>query len=173
MPDIATHYALSLLVASRAIRLRYALPLALAGLLPDLDSLLRVHRSFTHSLLIAAPVVCIATALALAIDRGLIRYVATASALYVLHIVFDLFTAPTPILWPLADCSLMVSIAVDGAVTVSGVSVVPSISVVGSVADFTPRHAVEGPILTSVGVITAIAVAAVLAVEHIAASRKA
>jgi len=44
VPDVAAHYAVSLLVASRIVKLRYALLFALVGLLPDIDALFRVHR---------------------------------------------------------------------------------------------------------------------------------
>ncbi|MGC8983278.1 MAG: hypothetical protein ACP5KA_05990, partial [Desulfurococcaceae archaeon] len=53
MPDLATHYALSYLVASRALSRREALLVAFIGLLPDVDALLRIHRWVTHSLVLA------------------------------------------------------------------------------------------------------------------------
>jgi len=47
MPDLLTHYATSLLIATRALPLRHALLFALVGLLPDVDALLKIHRSAT------------------------------------------------------------------------------------------------------------------------------
>jgi len=172
LPDVAAHYAVSLLVASRVVRLRYALLLALAGLLPDIDALFRVHRWFTHSIFVAALASCAAVALALAVDRELLRYVAAASALYMLHIVLDVFTAPTPILWPLVNSSIMVLVSVDGVVTAGGASVAPSIAVISKAADFTPRQVIEGPVLTPLGTVVTIAAAAVLALESASQLKK-
>ena len=50
MPDALAHYAVSYLVASRVTKHKYALFIALIGLLPDIDVLLRVHRWVTHSI---------------------------------------------------------------------------------------------------------------------------
>jgi len=166
LPDAAAHYVVSLLIASRVVRLRYALLLALAGLLPDIDALFRVHRWFTHSIFVAALASCTAAVLALAVDRRFLRYAVTASALYMLHIVFDVFTAPTPILWPLVNSNIMVSVFVDGVITAGGASIAPSIAVISEAVDFAPRQVVEGPILTPLGVIAVIATVAVLAMER-------
>jgi membrane-bound metal-dependent hydrolase YbcI (DUF457 family) len=53
MPDALTHYASSYLVSRAALKPERAALAALAGLLPDLDALLRIHRWATHSLVLA------------------------------------------------------------------------------------------------------------------------
>ena len=51
MPDLLTHYAVSYLVASRIVKPEYALFIALIGLLPDVDALLRTRRWVIHSII--------------------------------------------------------------------------------------------------------------------------
>lgn len=74
--------------------------LALLSLIPDIDAILMVHRSFTHSItlivLVMAPLIVIAYRL----GRGLSS---SLQALFVLvsHAIFDFVTDYTPILWPL------------------------------------------------------------------------
>jgi len=90
MPDLLTHYATSLLIATRALPLRHAALLALVGLLPDVDALFKIHRSATHSLLLVAAAAAIP-----ALRR---RAKHAALAIYALYIVLDVLTAPTPAL---------------------------------------------------------------------------
>jgi len=85
LPDLVTHYVSSYLVARSALRPRYAALLALAGLLPDIDVLLRIHRWITHSL----PVVLLAAAPMLLFirvkRREFFRFAALVLLIYVLH----------------------------------------------------------------------------------------
>lgn len=52
MPDVLMHYLASYLVARAASRPRYTALIALIGLLPDIDVLVRVCKWVTHSILI-------------------------------------------------------------------------------------------------------------------------
>jgi len=91
MPDLLTHYATSLLIATRALPMRHAALLALVGLLPDVDALLKIHRSATHSLVLAA-----AAAIAVPALRHRAKHAALALAIYALHIVLDVLQRPHP-----------------------------------------------------------------------------
>ena len=167
MPDIATHYAFGLLAASRVERswVKAAL-LALVALTPDIDVLLRIHRWFTHSFAIAFTIFGVVTLTLLYVGReGLLRYVAVAALLYVLHIALDTFTAPTPVLWPLTNQAYMLNAELNGVVAEDGVRIAPTISVSSKAADFTQQPLIEGPIISPQGIITAIGVATILLVE--------
>jgi len=170
VPDALTHYAASLLVASRAAKLRLAALIALVGLLPDLDVVLGIHRWITHSLVVAAALSAAALLAARRIGPQAFRYAALACALYALHLAFDALTAPTPLLWPLAGEAYMVSLRLDGALAAGGVALVPRVAVVREAVDFTPRP-LEGPIVSAGGVIMAVTAGALLAAERICASR--
>jgi len=161
MPDLLTHYATSLLIATRALPLRHAALLALAGLLPDIDALLKIHRSATHSLLLVAT-----AAIAIPALKRHAKYAALALAIYALHIVLDVFTAPTPALWPLVEESYAITIKVDGTVA-DKIAIAPHVEINAEPTHFTQVQAVEGPVVSTTGIITATTTAVLLATEHI------
>jgi len=165
MPDLLTHYATSLLLTSRVSRVRYAVLTALIGLLPDVDSLLRIHRWFTHSLIITALVTAVAAVFITYVNSRLLKYVFLTSAIYTLHILPDMFTAPTPIAWPLTNKAYMISIELNGAIANGGLNISLNTALVNTTADFTPKQVVEGPIVTEQGIIVVIGVGATLILE--------
>jgi len=167
MPDLLTHYATSLLIATRALPLRHAALLALVGLLPDVDALLKIHRSATHSLLLV-----VAAAPAIPALKRHAKYAALALAIYALHIVLDVFTAPTPALWPILGESYTITIKVDGIVA-DKVAVTPHVEIDAEPAHFTQVQAVEGPIVSTTGLVVAITTAALLATEYVNGHRMA
>ncbi|MEM2080286.1 MAG: hypothetical protein QW104_06370, partial [Nitrososphaerota archaeon] len=52
MPELLLHFAISFSLAALVLGLKKGLLVGLVGILPDLDALARVHRSFTHSLVL-------------------------------------------------------------------------------------------------------------------------
>jgi len=167
LPDLLTHYAVSYLVSSRFASARYSIVLALVGLLPDLDALIGVHRGATHSLIIAGLIGLMAALLVRYTKPGYTWIPLLALTLYALHIVLDVFTAPTPLLYPLTSNSYMVSIGVNGFVAGGQISVKPQIALVSEPVDFTPRQVVEGPVVSGAGVIVAIGIGIALLAEKL------
>jgi membrane-bound metal-dependent hydrolase YbcI (DUF457 family) len=165
MPDLLAHYASSVLVARVRVDTRIALLVGLVGLIPDIDALLRIHRWITHSLvlvtLIATPVV----ALVYWYRRRYFGLALTILLIYTLHLLLDIFTGPTPILYPLAD-SIWVKIHVNGASTTAGITVNPSITVATVKPDFTRREIVEDPLVTEMGAIMAVVTAVILLLDY-------
>jgi membrane-bound metal-dependent hydrolase YbcI (DUF457 family) len=137
MPDLLAHYASSVLVARVRVDTKTALLIGLVGLIPDVDALLRIHRWITHSLVLVAlfaiPVVTLVYWRRRYFGLALIILL-----IYTLHLLLDIFTGPTPILYPLAD-SIWVKIHVNGASTTAGITVTPSITVATVKPDFTRR----------------------------------
>ena len=172
MPDILTHYAISYLVASRVTKPKYALLIALIGLLPDIDVLFRVHRWVTHSLVPVALAASATAVILLHTKRSYLKPLALATTLYTLHIVLDIFIAPTPLLWPLTNQAYVLETGINGIVATNGIDITPQINIVVEQADFTPRPAIEGPIIPPTGLIVAIGVIAVLLTEHLAKTMK-
>jgi len=166
MPDLLTHYAVSFLIAKSRLNVKRALVLALVGLLPDLDVLLGIHRWVTHSLL----VVFIATLPLLLLiyyaSKEYLQLVLTALLVYILHLVLDLFTGATPILWPLID-SVWVRIGVNGASTSAGITISPSIAVITKTPDFTQREVIEGPVISETGVMLAVVVVTIILLDYL------
>lgn len=167
MPDIVTHYFVGLLISSRSARLRYALILALAGLLPDVDALFFTHRWATHSIAVVLPIVVALNIAVLKLYRNHLVYSTTASLLYLLHIVLDMFTAPTPILWPLYSQSIAIALNIDGSLTSRGIEVIAEVGISSSYVDFGRKQVIEGPLFTAEGAVIAIAITSALILEHI------
>jgi len=165
VPDLLTHYVVSYLIASRLFRSRYALVLALVGLLPDVDALLRIHRWVTHSLVLTALVATAIVLPAICLSFKYLNYLITAVALYSLHLVMDILTAPTPILWPLVNKEYMLSLGLDGIVSSEGVGVKPYAEIVVTDVDFTPKPVIDGPIVSTTGIIISIAIIALTLIE--------
>jgi len=155
MPDLVTHYVSSYLVARSALRPRYAAILALVGLLPDVDVLLRVHRWVTHSFILALAVATPLLVLTYRFRRGCFDVAVLSVIIYLLHLVLDLFAGPTPILYPLAD-SIWIRLVVYGVYSDIGIALTPRITVETMKPDFTPQPAIEGPIVSETGAILAV-----------------
>lgn len=102
MPDVLTHYSLSLLIAARFYPLRKALVIASLGVVPDLDAVFLIHRAPTHSIFIPL--------LFLTSRRQLGRI---AAFLWTLHIAMDLFTGAVPIFAPFINSGLAISLNVN------------------------------------------------------------
>lgn len=99
--------------------------------------------------------------------RRFLRIAIAAYLLYTLHIVLDLFTAPTPVLWPAHREAYMVSIEVMGVVD-PGVEIgVDSRIELYSESTRFVVHRVEGPIVSTSGMLIAIAIALLLLVEKV------
>jgi len=107
--------------------LRRVLFASLIALTPDIDVLLQVHRSQTHSFVILALVTL--PLLALTWNRKSLRWLVLLGAFGVsTHLVLDLVQSSTPVLWPLLNESIWISFtqylhmgsatAITGSVTV-------------------------------------------------------
>lgn len=167
MPELITHYAVSLLISSRVLSLKYAVLLALVGLLPDIDALFRIHRWFTHSIIIASLAFLTVYIVALKLKPKTPKLVITAYVLYSAHIILDIFTAPTPIIWPLTLMSYMFKVGIDGIISADGVAITQNIKLDTTPADFTQRLMIEGPIISETSLTTAVAVATAVVVERL------
>jgi len=167
LPDLLTHYAVSYLVSSRFTSARYGIVVALVGLLPDIDALIGVHRWIMHSLIVALPAGLLVTVVVYYTRPGRVWIPLLALSLYMLHIVLDVFTAPTPLLYPLTGNSYMVSIGVNASIAGGIVSLKPEATLLSEPVDFTPRQAVEGPVVSGVGVIVATSIGVAVLAEKL------
>jgi len=172
MPDLLTHYTLSYLIASRTTKPKQALLIAMVGLLPDIDVLLRIHRWITHSLILTTMVGVALTLMTLHLGQPYLKYMLTALTLYTTHIIMDLFTAATPILWPLTSNAYMINLELTGTITGQRITLTPIITVTMEQVDFTPKPVLEGPIITPLGAITALATTIIVLTEYITFKQK-
>ena len=131
------------------VDLRKATLASLIALAPDLDVFFHVHRSQSHSIIILGAIVL--PLLVLTRNRKEARTFVLLGTFGVLtHLVLDLFQAPTPLLWPLLNESLMVSaqlnLQIGIAPAITGyVRLVTGESTIGFFSSF------DEPLLTTVG----------------------
>lgn len=167
MPEVITHYLISLLISSRLLNLRYAALISLVGLMPDLDTFFRIHRWFTHSLILATLTYITTYLITTKLKITKPKLLTTTYTLYITHILLDLLTAPTPLLWPITPTSYAVKAGIDGTISADGLKISPNLTLNTTPTDFTPKPQLEGPIIAEPGLITTATTVIVLALEHL------
>jgi len=131
------------------IDLRKAALASLIALAPDLDVFFHVHRSESHSIIILAAIVI--PLLLLTRNRKEARAIVLLGTFgLITHLVLDLFQAPTPLLWPLINDSMMVSAKLDlrigsGPIVTGSAGLVTGQSTIGFFSSF------DAPLLTTQG----------------------
>ncbi len=109
MPEPLVHFAVPFaLFTAKGMDVRKAALLSLIAVLPDLDVLIHVHRSYTHSIFIP-----IALLVAAAIWRRGSKPLVLASLSLATHSILDFVTYYTPILWPVYAGSLWLKASLD------------------------------------------------------------
>jgi membrane-bound metal-dependent hydrolase YbcI (DUF457 family) len=92
--------------------MREALLASLIAITPDLDVLFSIYRSQTHSLVVLAAIAL--PLLAVTRSRKKAQRLVLLGALGVLtHLLMGLFEAPMPLLWPILNQSLLLSVHLD------------------------------------------------------------
>jgi heme/copper-type cytochrome/quinol oxidase subunit 4 len=151
MPEPAMHFSVVFALTAPRLGVKKALLLSFIALVPDLDVLMHVHRSMSHSIIVLTLAY---TPILLAVYRFKPEYFRlTVLGLLALlsHIVMDLFQTYTPILYPILDSSLWIEI--DGGVQVSPSELKPQLSadVKHVPTTFKPFKAIDAPVFTSDG----------------------
>ena len=143
---------------------------AFFALLPDLDVLLHVHRSMTHSILILGGIAFLAALLTWGTKYWI--YVPLAAAGLVSHLLLDLFSGYTPVLWPVYNRAVQLIFS-----SVTHIGSTPTVTfradVLTEPVRFEPFDSLDAPIFTSEGLIaSAILLVPVLLTRVYKASRK-
>ena len=144
------HFAVPFTLTSPILGVRRALVVGLVALIPDVDALLYIHRSITHSLIfilaIAIPIVAVIILL-----KPKLASLAIASILSVLsHLILDFTQTYTPILYPLIQSSINLDIK-GGVIIGSSINPYIKINVDMKPIDFTPFTSLDAPLFTSNG----------------------
>ena len=112
MVEPLLHFAVPF-VSLRAfgLDLRKVLFASLVALTPDLDVLFQVHRSQSHSLVLALVVLPL---LVLTWNRKGLRSLVLLGAFGLFaHLILDLFQTSTPLLWPILNQSIWISVMLN------------------------------------------------------------
>jgi membrane-bound metal-dependent hydrolase YbcI (DUF457 family) len=136
------------------IKFRKALLISLLSLLPDLDAFFLIHRSFSHSII----VLLIVTIILLWITHKKQKfqsYVLLGFIGIFSHLILDLFSGYTPILWPLYNYSLWIKIDFIAHID-SSLNFTYNMKIVKNPIDFHPISRLDAPLFTSEGLIISI-----------------
>ena len=149
------HYALPLTALLLAgVQPKKAAILAFLGVIPDIDALMLVHRSISHSIiimgLIIAPLYLIAKIRYPDLKQPLLLAFLVLSS----HPVLDL-ESMTPILWPITSNSYMLQLSLNG-VMQEGFSLKPSITLSSTPTAFTLAEGFDYPLFTENGFLIAV-----------------
>ncbi|MEM2430327.1 MAG: metal-dependent hydrolase [Nitrososphaerales archaeon] len=135
------------------VRVKKALLISLLAILPDLDAIFLIHRSFSHSIIII--LIVITLLLPLMKKLKIHGYALLVTLSLVSHPILDLFSGYTPILWPFYSYSiwiqaeLMVHIA-------SSPSFALSMKLLEKPTIFQQLSSLDAPLFTSEGIILSI-----------------
>jgi dolichol-phosphate mannosyltransferase len=154
MPELILHFAIPFSISAPIIGIKRAIIVGIIGMLPDIDVLLHVHRSMTHSLIILTIISLIP--LYIAFFKLKEKSLALLSFFsLMIHPIMDIFQTYTPILYPISNSSFQINI--KGSVLISR-SIVPYIeSQVSSIpTNFQKFLVMDAPIFTSEGFIVSL-----------------
>lgn len=155
MVELLLHFAVPFAMFSQFRRGREALVLGAVALLPDLDVLLHVHRFVMHSLVVVGLVGLGVFVVVRGVRPTYSRLVVLGTLSLVSHVVLDVFSGATPVLWPLLGGS--VALALDGSVTIGSL---PGFSLEGEVrlveSGFRPFDSLDAPVFTGAGLVVAV-----------------
>ena len=147
MPDVLTHFALPFALAAPFLGLKRAFLIGLIALLPDLDVLVHVHRSATHSIiLLLAFALPPATLLAYKMPKLKADCLAAVLSL-ISHPLLDMFQGYTPALYPLVENSIFVSVNA-GVLMGEGLRPYLDVSVTTMPVDFSPFTSLDAVMVT-------------------------
>jgi hypothetical protein len=151
MPEPALHFSVIFAVSAPRLGVKRALLLSLLALLPDLDVLIHIHRSMSHSIILL-----ILTWIPILLVSYLFKHRHLNTALLCLlavlsHPILDCFQTYTPILYPAYDRSIWVS--VNGWLLISPEGFTPqaAVNVKDTPIAFKPFEFFDAPIFTSEG----------------------
>ena len=155
MTEVLLHFAVPFAALSYFRGWRAALAASLVALFLDVDALLHVHRWVTHSLLTVG-LISVTVLLLVRFFRP--KDVGFGFAVVfglMSHLALDLFTAYTPILWPLLGSSVLVDLR--GLVHVSGDLGASFTAVLKTTPTaFSVFESFDGPLFTSEGLIVSV-----------------
>jgi len=134
------------------VKTKKALPISLLVLLPDLDALFLVHRSLSHSLIVVLVVAMSLLLLTYKLRLGVYGYVGLGLLAVASHLVLDLFSGYTPLLWPLYDHSLWVQAGLVAHIG-SSPSLTLSLKLLVKPIAFHPFPSLDAPLFTGEGLI--------------------
>jgi hypothetical protein len=166
MPEPLIHFIVpfSVLVMC-GIGIKKSALFASLALLPDLDVLFHVHRSFSHSVVFILILGAAAIAISTAKHSKWVSDTLIATLVILSHLFMDLFTYFTPLFWPLYSKSIFIVIELmTNMDNVSKLHLVFDLKLEPVVFYHTIN--MDSPIFTSTGVAATLVIVAGLVLRH-------
>ncbi len=166
MSELLLHFSIPFALVAPILGLKRALLAGFIATLPDIDALMHVHRSLTHSILLLSVLAILFILVSWKAGRGL--HTVTACSLSLLsHPIIDLFHSPTPILYPLSQYSYHLSVKMNA---LFSEKIIPEISaeIDFEKTDFTRFESLDAPIFTDVGFIISLMLVASPSIYYLA-----
>ena len=146
------HYVLPLAALMiLGVKPRKAATLAILGVIPDIDALLLIHRSLSHSIVIMGLIIAPLLVYAKYRRPDLQNTLILAFLVLASHPILDLESL-TPIFWPLLPYSISLKLSLNG-VMQEGLSLRPSISMNSQPTIFTKASGFDYPLFTQEGLL--------------------
>ena len=148
MPDLLMHFAIPFTLATPILGIKTAIILGIIATLPDLDALLHIHRSASHSIPILS-IITIPVLIAIAKKKPNLTGTTIAAILSLIsHPILDAFQTYAPILYPLTQTSIYINI--EGGIII-GQTLAPhlKINIQTTPTNFKPFTQLDAPIFTS------------------------
>jgi len=166
MPELLLHFAIPFALVAPVLGLRRALLAGLVAILPDVDALMYVHRSLTHSIPLLMIPAILSVLASWKAGKGS-RTIAACSLSLLSHPILDLFQSPTPILYPLSQHSYHLSVKMN---TLISEKIIPELSVRVNfeATNFSRFQTFDAPIFTDVGFITSLMLVGFPSIHRIA-----
>jgi membrane-bound metal-dependent hydrolase YbcI (DUF457 family) len=111
MPELSLHFAVTFALTAPVLGLRKAGIVSFMSLLPDLDFLFYVHRSISHSIVVLLVGSLIVVSVIRRFKPDLFSLTSAACLGLIGHSIMDVFSGPTPLLWPLTGKSVSISVS--------------------------------------------------------------
>jgi membrane-bound metal-dependent hydrolase YbcI (DUF457 family) len=164
MPELSLHFAVTFALVAPVLGLRKAAIVSFISLLPDLDFLFYLHRSLSHSITILLVVSLVAVSFVRRLKPSLFSLTSIGCLSLLAHPIMDIFSGPTPLLWPLVKESVSMSVNValvaGGSLRFSWTFLVEWFPASVSPIPVT-QGAMVGPIFTSEGFVVSLLLVAV------------
>lgn len=148
---------------------KMAMMLAFIGVLPDVDALFLIHRSFSHSIIIMIIVFAPIILYTKYRRPGRLRTVFLVFLVAVSHPILDLESL-TPIFWPVFQNSISIRLAINGVVD-QGYGIRPSFKLSQTPTDFSRALSVDYPFFTLNGLLVTLVLILPVLYKKLSASR--
>ncbi|HIQ03890.1 MAG TPA: metal-dependent hydrolase [Desulfurococcales archaeon] len=153
MVELLLHFTLPLTVLSYIYDFRREykkiLLISFLSILPDLDVLLCIHRSISHSII---PYTIVLAVILLLSKSSSVKLWSIVGYLAILsHLVLDLFTGLTPILWPVVPYSIFIETNIIALISTNTITPMFNVSFSIEETEFTRFTSFYAVVATSQG----------------------